>query len=264
MKVSQSLTKRRRSVSALVVLLFCICSAVVPTTASAQMVSQITVPLDEYQDSGVSGMASLSAVGNFVQTSLKMNGTQVVGDHPAHIHTGTCDNFDPNPIFPLTTVVLGWVDGEGGSRSLVKDISLRDLLADDYVILVHKSAEELTNYFVCGDISSAALATVQTDSGSDGAVSIAEVNADESGGTTASAQSQVGKARSSGTKATGSDQQMIVGMPVAGSGDSGAFEGNRSYLGVGLGAVALALALGGVIALTKQASQDSITRRLGR
>ena len=260
--VSRWFVKRCRFASLLIMAVFCLGWAAIP--ASAQSVSRITIPLGEYEESGVSGMASLAAVGNDVGVSMTMSGKPISGEHPAHIHTGTCENFDPNPIFPLTTVVLGWVDGEGGSRSLVKDISLRDLLADDYVILVHKSAEELTNYFVCGDISSAALATVQTDSGSDGAVSIAEVNADESGGTTASAQSQVGKARSSGTKATGSDQQMIVGMPVAGSGDSGAFEGNRSYLGVGLGAVALALALGGVIALTKQASQDSITRRLGR
>ena len=35
-------------------------------------------------------------------------------------------------------------------------VRLRDLRRDDYVILVHKSPEELTNYFVCGDIKRSA------------------------------------------------------------------------------------------------------------
>lgn len=262
MKVSQSLTKWRRSVSLLVVPVFCLVALAVP--ASAQTVSQITIPLNEYQGSGVSGMASLSAVGNYVQVSMRLNGAPIVGEHPAHIHTGTCENFDPNPIFPLTTVDLGWVDGEGGSRSLVMDVSLRDLVGDDYVILVHKSAEELTNYFVCGDISSTPLATVESDGESTGAVSVANITVQENTGATDSAHTQHGKAAASHTTAKKAEQPKVVGMPVAGAGNPEISKDSGSPLAIALGAIALGLALGGVVALMKQTSRESFTHRLRR
>ena len=83
---------------------------------------------------------------------MKLSGEQLTGNHPTHIHTGTCADFDPNPTYPLTTVILDDVSDAGISETTVENVRLRDLLASDYVILVHKSAEELTNYFVCGDI----------------------------------------------------------------------------------------------------------------
>lgn len=251
MMMSQSLTKWRRSVTFLAVSIICLLALAVPVfahPASAQLISQITIPLNEYQDSGVSGLASLSAVGNYVQVSLRVEGAPIVGEHPAHIHTGTCEDFDPNPIFPLTTVDLGVVDGQGGSRSLVRDISLRELRADDYVILVHKSAEELTTYFICGDISGAALSTVQGDDENKAGVGVADVKVRDS----------------MGTPASDDNGTMIVGVPVAGFGDSNAFERGGGLLAIGLGGVALALAIGGIAALMKQASRDSFTRRLRR
>jgi hypothetical protein len=51
------------------------------------------------------------------------------------------------------------VSDTGVSETTVEDVRLRDLLDADYVILVHKSAEELTNYFVCGDIKMSEAAT---------------------------------------------------------------------------------------------------------
>jgi hypothetical protein len=83
---------------------------------------------------------------------MELSGDPVTGNHPTHIHTGTCANFDPNPTYPLSTVILDDVSDAGLSETTVEGVRLRDLLRDDYVILVHKSAEELTNYFVCGDI----------------------------------------------------------------------------------------------------------------
>lgn len=221
---------RRRFVVTWIVAVFCLCSSATPT--SAQGVSQITIPLGEYESSGVSGMASLSAAGNYVEVSMTMSGEPIVGDHPTHIHTGTCDNFDPNPIFPLTTVVLGSVDGEGQSRSLVTDVSLRDLLSDDYVILVHKSAEELTNYFVCGDISGETLASIPDDG--------------PGAGSDSDKPRQVG-------------HQRISKVPSAGSGDPSSTPGYGDHLATGVGAVALALALGGV-AVMKRTSRDLLHR----
>jgi hypothetical protein len=112
----------------------------------------ITIALSEYQNSSVSGWATLTAEEEGIAVQMAVEGDQVTGDHPTHIHTGTCENFDPSPTFPLTTIVLDPLSADGVSQSSVPDVSLDELLSGDYVILVHKSTDELTNYFVCGDI----------------------------------------------------------------------------------------------------------------
>ena len=135
---------------------------------AAQEEDRLTIALNEYQGSGVSGTATLTAAGEGVQVSMELAGDVLTGGHPTHIHTGTCDDFDPDPTFPLTTVILDEVSDEGVSATAVDAVSLDALLADDYVILVHLSPEELTTYFVCGDIKpSNAVATADADADAD-------------------------------------------------------------------------------------------------
>ena len=112
----------------------------------------LTVALNEFEESGVSGWATLTPAETGVGVEMAVEGEAVSGDHPTHIHTGTCANFDPNPTYPLTTVILDPLSADGVSETTVEEVTLAELLAEDYVILVHKSAEELTNYFVCGDL----------------------------------------------------------------------------------------------------------------
>jgi plastocyanin len=82
--------------------------------------------------------------------------------HPAHVHAGTCAELDPLPIFPLTDVAP--VDGEtAGAETAISveesvttlDVPLADLLADDYAINVHESADNVGRYIACGDIGGA-------------------------------------------------------------------------------------------------------------
>lgn len=128
-------------------------ATVVPGAAQDQeQPESVTIDLNEYQESGVSGSATLTAEGDEVIVSSQIEGEMVTGDHPTHIHTGTCEDFDPDPTFPLNTVVLDPVDNEGVSETRVDAVSLDELLRGDWVILIHKSAEELTNYLVCGEI----------------------------------------------------------------------------------------------------------------
>ena len=135
-----------------------ICIAVVlalvalPERASAQTES-VTIPLNELDVPGISGTAMLTDEGEATRVEMTISGSDVTGNHPTHIHTGTCENFDPNPTFPLTTVILDPVDETGVSTTVVEDVSLRELLRSDYVVVVHKSTDELTTYFVCGDIN---------------------------------------------------------------------------------------------------------------
>ncbi len=142
----------RRAATPLIVVLASMVVLVAPTVAQDD--DRITISLNEFEDSGVSGTATLVASRDVTLVSMEISGEAVEGDHPTHIHTGTCENFDPNPTFPLTTFVLGSVNEQGWSETTVDDVSLDELLSDDHVILVHKSAEELTTYFVCGEIES--------------------------------------------------------------------------------------------------------------
>jgi hypothetical protein len=112
----------------------------------------ITIALNEYKSSGVSGWATLTANGDGVDVQMAVSGKAVTGNQPTHIHTGTCDNFDPSPTYPLTTFVLDPLSADGVSQTNVPNVSLDQLLSGDYVILVHKSKDELTTYFVCGEI----------------------------------------------------------------------------------------------------------------
>jgi plastocyanin len=89
--------------------------------------------------------------------------------HPAHIHVGTCDELDPNPAFPLSNVSGEFLNGEtatagdevgAGEESLTVEgstttveVSLDELLASNYAINVHESAENAANYIACGNVS---------------------------------------------------------------------------------------------------------------
>jgi hypothetical protein len=153
---------QRRSATfrwAIILAWFVAIAVTLATPAAAQDRLSLSIPLREYENSGVSGTATLEATEGGTHVEMMLRGEPVTGNHPTHIHTGTCADFDPDPTYPLTTVILSDVSDAGVSETTVEDVRLRDLLDSDYVILVHKSAEELTNYFVCGDIKMSATAT---------------------------------------------------------------------------------------------------------
>lgn len=108
--------------------------------------------------------------------------------HPAHIHAGTCDDLDPNPVAPLTDVTL-WMNEETDDEqanspqgSLTApmmlrsetdvEMSLDDLLAESYSINVHESSENIQNYVACGEIGG----IVVDDDGDTMAVALSPLN----------------------------------------------------------------------------------------
>lgn len=109
---------------------------------------ELTVDLNELNDSGVSGTATLTDNGDGTTTvSITVEGA--TGGHPAHIHEGTCDDLDPNPTYPLEDV-----DADGVSETDI-DVTLEDLLASPYAINLHESATNLGTYVACGEIAAA-------------------------------------------------------------------------------------------------------------
>jgi hypothetical protein len=106
--------------------------------------------LSAQNGSGEGGGATLTDMGNGttkVVVDIKSNTTD---PQPIHIHNGTCDNLDPKPVYPLTTMV------NGHSETIV-NVSVSDLLSKPYAINVHKSATQASIYVACGNIVAAAV-----------------------------------------------------------------------------------------------------------
>jgi plastocyanin len=86
---------------------------------------------------------------------------QETGDapHPAHIHSGTCDNLGDivAPLSDVTELTAGESFGVP-TAVLVKQsetdvaLPLGDILSAPHAINVHESAEAIQNYIACGDI----------------------------------------------------------------------------------------------------------------
>lgn len=112
--------------------------------APAAAQDEVEIDLEELEDSGVSGTATLSADNGSTMVMLDLSGTPEDGDHPAHIHDGTCEDLG-DVAYPLENVV------EGTSESSV-DVALEDILAGEYAINVHLSEDEIDTYVACGDV----------------------------------------------------------------------------------------------------------------
>jgi len=85
---------------------------------------------------------------------------------PAHIHEGTCDTLG-GVAYPLTDVALAPAADDAATpltqpmmmhatevltSVTTVDVALSDLLAGEYAINVHESADVIENYVACGEI----------------------------------------------------------------------------------------------------------------
>jgi plastocyanin len=86
-------------------------------------------------------------------------GQEADAPHPAHIHSGTCDNLGDivAPLSDVTELTAGESFG-AETAVLVKESEtdvaspLGDFLSAPHAINVHESAEAIQNYIACGDI----------------------------------------------------------------------------------------------------------------
>ena len=111
--------------------------------ASAQA-SVITVTLTPRSGSSESGTARLTDLGSG-KTRVEVALTPAQGDHPMHIHEGTCANSNPAPKYALANV-------QNGASLTEVNASLSDLTQAPMAINVHKSVQDIATIAVCGDI----------------------------------------------------------------------------------------------------------------
>ncbi|HEV7215824.1 MAG TPA: hypothetical protein VGP33_11945 [Chloroflexota bacterium] len=117
------------------------------STAAAQS-GPVTVTLATQNSSGVSGTATLTAMGNQTQVVVKVTGEPAGGSEPEHIHVGSCPAVGAVK-YPLANVV-------NGTATTVVNVPLSTLTAGGYAINLHESAAKVNIYIACGDIMAAA------------------------------------------------------------------------------------------------------------
>jgi hypothetical protein len=118
--------------------------AMLPASAVAQS-QALTLTLNAQNNSGISGTASFTDLGNGkTRVAIQVSGAGA-GPEPSHIHPGSCSQLDPTPAFSLTSV-------SNGSSTTDIDASLQQLLDGKYAVHLHKSNDELSVYVACADI----------------------------------------------------------------------------------------------------------------
>ena len=123
---------------------------------------------------GLIGTAALVATGFGFSVSAQ-DEDPTAGGHPAHIHVGTCQELDPNPLVPLNNVTTVLVGDDNDELPASEDIrgaigapqveySLSDgdeveleggfdaLLETSHAINIHESVENIQTYIACGTI----------------------------------------------------------------------------------------------------------------
>ncbi len=127
----------------LVSLALLVCAAL-PFAAATAATNTLTVTLNAENNSGETGTATLTQETGGVQVVLAIKGAPATAQ-PAHIHTGTCAELK-GVVYPLTSVT------NGSSTTVVKGITIDQLLKSPMAINVHKSASDLATYVACGNI----------------------------------------------------------------------------------------------------------------
>ena len=105
----------------------------------------ITIKLDEQNNSGQSGTATLTASGNQTEVVLSVTPGPAAGDpQPVHIHFRSCGGAALGGVdYPLTAVTAG-------KSTTTVDATLRSIMDGNHAINLHKSVPEVAVYTACG------------------------------------------------------------------------------------------------------------------
>ncbi|HEY9179705.1 MAG TPA: hypothetical protein VIO32_03235 [Candidatus Baltobacteraceae bacterium] len=102
----------------------------------------VTVSLGALNGSGENGAATLRADGGKTIVTIKLSGGSDI-EQPAHFHIGSCDRYQPRPLYPLNDVV-------NGKSTTTLQIPIAKLTGGDLIINVHKSYADIATQAACG------------------------------------------------------------------------------------------------------------------
>jgi hypothetical protein len=112
-------------------------------TASAA--DTVTVTLSPENNSGISGTATLTAMGSQTQVVINVTGEPAGASEPDHIHTGQCGPTLGGVKFPLKNV-------ENGTSTTMVNATLASLETGGFAINLHESAANISHFVACGNI----------------------------------------------------------------------------------------------------------------
>lgn len=116
--------------------------SLVPALPAAADSGVVVVQLTALNGSGENGTATLRPDGNKTIVTIKLTGGSDV-EQPAHFHSGTCDHYEPRPLYPLEDVV-------NGKSTTTLSIPIDKLTGGDLIVNVHKSYADIATQAACG------------------------------------------------------------------------------------------------------------------
>jgi len=122
--------------------IFAVLAVAIAAGAMADAPGTVVIQMGAMNGSGESGTATLKPNGNKTVVVLKLAGGSSV-EQPAHFHTGTCDKYEPRPLYGLNDVV-------NGTSTTSVNQPIEKLTAGDLIINVHKSYDDIATQVSCG------------------------------------------------------------------------------------------------------------------
>lgn len=108
----------------------------VPVEPAGEMAGMAsTITMQALGESGASGEITVTPQGTQAEVMVRLTGLQE-GEHPGHIHSGTCDNIG-GVVAPLQPITAG-ADGTGTMTTTV-DVDPATLLNGQHVIQYHQA-----------------------------------------------------------------------------------------------------------------------------
>ena len=123
------------------------CLVLFVTLACGSDLDEVTTNLVEFENSGQSGTATLTAIGPRTEIVLKVTPGPAEDDpQPVHVHFGNCGINLGEVRAPLTDLVAG-------ESTTVVDLDITPLTDGSHNINLHKSYPEIRVYTACGEIA---------------------------------------------------------------------------------------------------------------
>jgi len=103
------------------------------------------IVLRSQSSAGIHGTATLTPLGSKTKVTIVLAGDPPGAQHPAHIHPGTCADFNIVPRYPIETVI------DGRSTTIVQ-APLADLIGHGLVLEIHSSKYHVNIIAACGAV----------------------------------------------------------------------------------------------------------------
>lgn len=141
---------------AILLLLGVIMAVPIIALAAQPAQSPLTIQLGALNNSGETGTAVLTDMGNGqLKVDVTITGEPAGASQPEHIHTGQCGPTLGGVVYPLSPLV-------DGKSSTTITATLSSLMDGNHALNGHKSTAEISTYVYCGNIPNASAAASTT------------------------------------------------------------------------------------------------------